>query len=312
MHKLFVNTKKRSILLRIMISITLLFIIIYTIGFERIKQQLSHTIFWFFLLALLLENFGVMISAKKWQMLLHDKKIEIPYMDSLSYYYIGSFFNTMMPSSVGGDVIKAYMLGKKADKINVFSSVIMDRLTGLIAVIFIAVLAVASFFSLLPQRVIPIILLIVVFFFISLLLLIKTSFFERLVDVIFRRWKKARDFFYEIIMSLKRYKNKKLLLSALLISLLFHLLMILNNFVLSISIGAGIPLIYFFIFVPIAELLVALPISIQGFGVREGSYAILFSSVGASYAAAFSIGFLDQIVKVVVSITGGIIYVLKK
>jgi len=307
-----VNTKRRGILLRITISITLLFIIIYTIGFERIKQQLSHTIFWLFLLALIVENFGVMISAKKWQMLLHDKKIEISYMDSLSYYYIGSFFNTMMPSSVGGDVIKAYMLGKKVDKIKVFSSVIMDRLTGLIAVIFIAVLAIASFYPLLPRHVIPLILLIVIFFFLSLLLLIKTSFFEQLLDIIFQRWKRPRNFFHGIIMSLKTYKDKKLLLSALLISFLFHLLMILNNYVLSISIGMDIPLIYFFIFVPIAELLVALPISIQGFGVREGSYAILFSSVGTSYAAAFSIGFLDQIVKVVVSIIGGIIYVFKK
>jgi len=46
--------------------------------------------------------------------------------------------------------------------------------------------------------------------------------------------------------------------------------------------------------------------------VREGSYALLFSSIGAEYAAAFSLGFLDQIVKVITSVIGGVIYVIKK
>ncbi len=304
--------KVGNTLIRIIISVVLLSIIIYMIGFDKIKQEISHTILWIFLLTILVENFGVLISAKKWQLLLNDKGIRIAYKEALLYYYIGSFFNTMMPSSVGGDVIKAYMLGKKTDKTEVFSSVIMDRLTGLIAVILIALSSIILFYSRLPRDAISFALIIICLFSLSFVALIKTSFFEKIVEVIFSRWKKANNFFQAIIASLKAYNSKKLFLSALLISFLFHLLMILNNYLLSLSIGLKVPPIYFFIFVPLAELLVALPISIQGFGVRESSYAILFSSVGVNSAAAFSIGFLNQIVKVVTSVIGGIVYVFKR
>ena len=63
--------------------------------------------------------------------------------------------------------------------------------------------------------------------------------------------------------------------------------------------------------IPIAEIIVIIPVSIQGFGVREGTYMMLFSSI-ATRAQSFAPGFSNQIVKVVGSILGGIIYMVSK
>ncbi|HDN95590.1 MAG TPA: UPF0104 family protein, partial [Thermoplasmatales archaeon] len=113
------------------------------------------------------------------------------------------------------------------------------------------------------------------------------------------------------VIAIKNYKNRNLILKAFIISLFYQLILIFNNYILALALGIKTSLVYFFIFIPIAEILVVLPITIRGFGIRESTYAILFSSVGVDYAKSFSMGFLNQLVKVSVSIVGGIIHVLK-
>jgi len=303
---------KKEVVIRITISITLFSIFVYIIGFGKIINALSHINLLLFITALLIENIGVFVSAKRWQILLKSKKIKLNYFNALSYYYMGSFFNVMMPSSFGGDVIKAYKLGKKTNSIESFSSVIMDRIAGLIAVILIASIGILLSYSILPEFAILIAVIVMLSFLIFLFVLIKTTIIEKITATLFYKWEKIRSFIINVIKSVKEYRNEKIFLPVMLLSLLYHVMLIFNNYVLSLSLGLKINFIYFFIFIPISQILVSLPISIQGFGVRESSYAILFSSVSKSYASFFSLGFLDQIVKVITSLIGGVTYVIKK
>ena len=297
---------------RVLISAGLLALLIYRTGIVAIGETLAGVILLLFLLAVIVENMGVALSAKKWQMFLESRGIQLSYRESLSYYYIGSFFNTMMPSSVGGDIIKSYKLGKKTDSVGAFSSSIMDRMTGLLAVVSIASVAVVISYGILPRAALLAAVAVISGFAGTVVILMKTSLVERFTTLVFSRWATIHAFLMKVISSVKGYRDKKLILTAMVISFLYHIMLILNNYLLSLALGMNIDIRYFFIFIPIAEILVSLPVSIQGFGVREGSYALLFSSIGAEYAAAFSLGFLDQIVKVITSMIGGVVYVIKK
>ena len=297
---------------RVLISAGLLALLIYRTGIVVIGETLAGVILLLFLLAVIVENMGVALSAKKWQMFLESRGIQLSYRESLSYYYIGSFFNTMMPSSVGGDIIKSYKLGKKTDSVGAFSSSIMDRMTGLLAVVSIASVAVVISYGILPRAALLAAVAVISGFAGTVVILMKTSLVERFTTLVFSRWATIHAFLMKVISSVKGYRDKKLILTAMVISFLYHIMLILNNYLLSLALGMNIDIRYFFIFIPIAEILVSLPVSIQGFGVREGSYALLFSSIGAEYAAAFSLGFLDQIVKVITSMIGGVVYVIKK
>lgn len=297
---------------RVLISAGLLALLIYRTGIVVIGEILAGVILLLFLLAVIVENMGVALSAKKWQMFLESRGIQLSYRESLSYYYIGSFFNTMMPSSVGGDIIKSYKLGKKTDSVGAFSSSIMDRMTGLLAVVSIASVAVVTSYGILPRAALLAAVAVISGFAGTVVILMKTSLVERFTTLVFSRWATIHAFLMKVISSVKGYRDKKLILAAMVISFLYHIMLILNNYLLSLALGMNIDIRYFFIFIPIAEILVSLPVSIQGFGVREGSYALLFSSIGAEYAAAFSLGFLDQIVKVIISMIGGVVYVIKK
>ncbi|HEC82528.1 MAG TPA: flippase-like domain-containing protein [Thermoplasmatales archaeon] len=303
---------KKEFALRAMISIILLATFFYFIGIEKILNEISKTILSLFILALAIENLGVFLSAKRWQILLFDSGLKLNYKEALSFYYIGSFFNTMMPSSFGGDIIKAYKLGKKTSSIEAFSSVVMDRIAGLIAVIIIATISISFYYFLIPLNTLIISMFIIISFVILISIIIKTSLIEKLIMIFLNKLGKIGKFLLDVTKSIKKHRNIKIWCYIISISILYHLMLVINNYILSLSIGIKTNFIYFLIFVPVSQILVSLPISIQGFGVREGSYSMLFSSVGIDYSSAFSLGFLNQIVKVLTSIIGGVVYVIKK
>src|SRR6185436_16735980 len=73
------------------------------------------------------------------------------------------------------------------------------------------------------------------------------------------------------------------------------------------ALGLKIDLAYFFLFVPLLAVIVSLPISFNGIGVREGAGVVLFGLVGVSRAQAFSLQFTTYLVAVAVSLLGGVI-----
>lgn len=302
--------KKIKGLMNIVISASLISFIIYIAGIDKIKEQFSQMIFHLFLLAVIIENVGVALSAKKWHILFKMKEKNITFLSTWKYYYIGTFFNAFLPTSIGGDAIKAYAISKEIKKReNAFSSVIMDRITGLVAVLCIGFISLLIGWEEVPK--IALFLSLPVLFLPSVLIpmIFKTDIIGNIIDKpFFFRFRRLQNFVKNVYESLKEYGFfEKEILIALLISFFYHFLLIITNYILSHSLGLQIPLSYFFIFIPVAEILVFLPITIQGFGVREGSYVILFSSL-TTKAQSFALGFSDQIVKIIVSIIGGIIY----
>ncbi len=303
--------KKLRYIINAVISITLITTIIYMTGAKRVWDQLSHLIIPIFALAIVIENFGVAVSAKKWQMLLGMKGMNIPFITAWKYYYVGTFFNAFLPTSVGGDAVKAYSISKKLERREeAFSSVMMDRFTGLVAVVSIGSASLVLGWNTIPEEALMICLPVFALLLLLIAMIFKTEVVEAIIRrPIFGRFGRIRDFVDRIYISFKEYGSlKREMVPIILISLFYHFLLITNNYIISVSLGLKIPVYYFFIFIPVAEILVFLPVTIQGFGVREGTYVALFSSVNVAGAKAFALGFSDQIVILILDIVSGIVY----
>ena len=72
-----------------------------------------------------------------------------------------------------------------------------------------------------------------------------------------------------------------------------------------------VPLPYFFLFVPLLAVIVSLPISLNGIGVRETAGIVLFGLVGVDRAGAFSLQFTTYLVAVCVSLLGGMVFLIR-
>lgn len=302
--------------IKIIGSLVLISYVLYTVGPYKIIGELKSADLLLFSIVILLGVIRVAISAKKWQLLLKAKDIFHGFKEVWRIYYIGNFFNMFLPTNVGGDVVKAHKMSKRSESpVDTYSSVFMERFTGVVVIISLAVVSSLIYFKNLPTDILLLIFGIILPSLIVLILLIFHSEISRGFESIYKRLFRSFNPFSirrrlkKLHRSITSYReNGKVILYALLISLIFHVLLILSNFILSLSIGMDISLQYFFIFVPLTAILLFLPISIRGFGVREALYLYFFTSVGASGAKAVSLSFLVQIINIIGSSIGGGVY----
>jgi len=88
-----------------------------------------------------------------------------------------------------------------------------------------------------------------------------------------------------------------------------QILRVLLSYYVARAIGIDVSINYFFLFIPIIFLILMIPISIGGFGIREGASVLLFASVGVNQADAFMMGLLTSFVIMLYSIPGGLLFV---
>jgi uncharacterized protein (TIRG00374 family) len=222
-----------------------------------------------------------------------------------------------LPTSVGGDVVKAHEMSKVSkDPVEAYSAVFMERLTGAIAILILALIATTIYIQKLSIDVIvfvyfvfPPIFILMIVLFLKEELVRKFEFIYKTFFWIFRRFsigRKARKLYDSVNLYLR---DKKVVFFALVISLVFQIMAILMNYMLSMAIGMDVPIYYFFIFIPISVIFSFLPISIRGIGVREVIFVYLFTEVGATAAQAVSLGFIGQIYMLIPSLLGSYYFI---
>jgi uncharacterized protein (TIRG00374 family) len=305
-------------IIKIVISLTLLGLIFYFVGPKKIYNVLLAIDLIYFIIVIFIGMFCIAISALKWQLLLRAKGEKMNFLVVWGLYYIGMFFNMFFPTSVGGDLVKAHKMSKRSKKpVEAYSSVFMERLTGGIILVLLALVATTLYLSKLPLSVyvfvyfvFPPVLIIIILFLMKKALVVR---FRPLYNPIFGMFKRFEmgpkvERLYD---SINLYRKKKIVIGwALIISLIFQTLAIILYYLLSLSVGMDVPLHFFFIFIPISMLFSFLPISIRGLGIQEGVFMYLFTQVGATAAEAVSLGLLGQIYLLIPTIMGFLIYVL--
>jgi uncharacterized protein (TIRG00374 family) len=77
-----------------------------------------------------------------WGMLLKSHGLRIPFYRVWSFYFVGLFFNNFLPANIGGDIVRIYDASKYCkDTSSVFVATFMDRVIGVLAISFLAVVA---------------------------------------------------------------------------------------------------------------------------------------------------------------------------
>jgi len=307
-------------IIKIAVSISLISYVIYSAGPYKIWSEIKNINILFFIIVLIITVVKIGISAKKWQILLKSKGEVKDFLHVWKIYYIGTFFNLFLPTNVGGDIVKAHKMSKVSkNSIEAYSSVFMERFTGVIAIFGLAIISTSLYFSELPLDILIIIYIVFLpLIILSLIMIWKESVvnkFKNLINRLFKNFNpfSVREKLIKLYSSINHYTKKKRTLGyALLISFIFHTMLILTNYIAALSIGIDVPIQYFFIFIPITAILLFLPISIRGFGVREVLYVYFFTQVGATTAQAVSLSFLIQLLGIISSLIGGFVYLFSQ
>jgi hypothetical protein len=297
-------------ILRFLLSAVLIVILFWQIGWAKIFQSLHQVDPLAILIALVLTLISIVLSAYKWQILIFTQGFSPSLKTLTSLYFIGLFFNNFLPTSIGGDIVRIYELGKKiGHQQYAAASVIAERIIAALSLGLLVVISLLLNYKMSQPFLQPILVFIVVcglLFWLSKYSTISNSFLEKMSGQIAL----VVEPFTKNLASLLRLDFA--FLRVMFYSILFHLTVILINLFLFQAIGAQVPLIYYFIFIPIILALSMLPISFNGLGIREAGYAYFFSKVGLPAAQAVAVSIYFFLVVSLISLIGGVLFAIQK
>lgn len=258
---------------------------------------------------------AVCFLALRLQKAISVQSIKLSVKESVHLTFIGYFFNNFLPTSFGGDLLKAYYISKKSNKkAGAFSGVFMDRALAMIPFTLIPVITITFFSHRISNR-----LLIASVYFIFIASLVAVWMFlhkntAKYLAFILEPFKKS--LWYEKIRTgydfLNIYsKHKTVVLWSLFFSVMGQVLSIIGTYFFARALGVyDVGIGVFFIIVPIVWIITMMP-SLNGLGIREGAFVYLLSPYMPP-EKAFALSILVFTALLLYSIIGWFIYVLQR
>ncbi len=301
---------------RVVVSGILITYLLYKVDIKSIFSSLNSVNLFWLALAFSLIFVGNLISGYRWQLLLTTQDIHIPLKTLISSLLVGRFFNNFLPSTIGGDIVRVYDTSKYSKNTAVSMTVILiERLTGFLALLLIAAFALVFGFHTIGDT----FLLWVLIGFFSLILLLFLGLFNatlsrqirRIFD--FRGLSRIKGKIDKVYQALNLYKSKrKDLLITFLLGLALQVAAVAHYYLIGLALDLNVSILYFFIIIPLVLLILLLPVSINGIGVRENAYVLFFGKIGVEGSISIALSWLAFGMILIIGIIGGVIYAARK
>jgi len=304
---------KKFKFIKYFLVIAVFFILFKFVDFNSIYSSFKKLSFKTICLLMSISFFLVLISSYKWK-IINDgtSKTKISLLKYYSLYLIGYFVNLLMPSYLGGDAVRSVYLGRDTGQVKAFSSTIIERYSGLVAMLFIA-LVVMPFTSIIDINTKRFVILISLAVFLLSFLLFSNNLLK--IFSLLKIPKKYISKFEKVQSSMIIFgESKKLMFYTFLLSLVFHIFTMVN--VVACGYAIGWNTFEFFdilVVLPMILLIGAVPITPSGLGVTEGAFMFYLTKIGATPDQALSIALILRAKTYILAIFGAIILLkLKK
>lgn len=302
-------------LLKFLVSAGLLIYFLSQIEIKKFLQILVSADFVYVALALLVYLVSQFISAIRWTALARPLGFKTPFKDFIVYYLIGMFFNLFAPGTVGGDVSKVYYLARNgqeeqkngwtATAVQSAISVFMDRAVGMVVLIWLGAIGLMLF----PQFPVPATIK-------SLTWLLAFGFVVAGIFLpLLRRIlpENGHPMLAKLRLALRSYRTHFLAVpQAVLLSFVIHLIQSWMHVVMGWALHLEIPFMFSVILYPLVGAFAALPVSLNGIGLREGGYMFMLSVIGVGSEKGIAFGLLLFLIIACDSLLGALVFLLKK
>ena len=216
-------------------------------------------------------------------------------------YFIGSFFNFFMPTSIGGDITRSLYLSPDSGKTRIsFLSVLVERGSGVVSHLLLASIVMLTPYGAVLPRLLR--------YGFPLATLMAILFLAALPLIVVRTRTKLRDVICQDLIVF--WKKPWIGVVAVFYSMLFHVLLVVIHFCVARALSLPIPLPYHFITVSLASLATLLP-SFNGIGIRDAVYIYLLSFIGIPPTEGLLFSLCWFSVMTVSGFIGAIVYVMR-
>ncbi len=301
-----------SIVLRIAASMLMLAFLFKQVDIQAILRVVKSADIGLLLVACAVFFLTYVFCLFRWEMLLRAADIKLPLKRVIFSFAGGTFFNLFLPSTIGGDLIRSLDLSAHTKKPKeIVATVLMDRLSGYIGLVVVALLAVFLGWRFLDDKSVLVTVFVVAGILVAILLAFFNTFLytkiNRLLTTL--RLGRAGELIRNLHQEIHRFRgHKKVIVKNVLLSVLIQTISPIVTYIIAVSLGIQVNIIYFFIFLPVIGAITLLPISLGGLGLRDATTIFFFAKIGVSKDLAFAMSLLSFTFLLMYGSIAGLIY----
>lgn len=307
-----------KVVLKALISAALIAYLIRSVDLREVWEVVSTADWAMLSFAFCMFYLGYAITAARWQTLLRALGNAPDYWFLVRSFMVAVFFNNFLPSTIGGDAMRMYDSWRSgSSKSQAVAAVVMDRFMGLTALLVFAVVALlfGNYASLYDSGVVVVV---AVMACTAVLALVTVMFLPRSVagwlqGMADRLPSRIAAVGNAVLQSLRAFRDRRpALVLALVLSFLLQANVVLYHWIVANALGLSVSLMAFFLIVPIAIVVMMVPISINGIGVREGLFVLLLSAHGVGQAEGLAYAWVIYSLLLLQGLIGGLVFAFRR
>jgi uncharacterized membrane protein YbhN (UPF0104 family) len=300
--------KLTSFLIRCSVTAGMLLLLIRSIDASQSLRSLMMVPPIVLAAALLMQLIGTCVASFRWYLIMRTIGFSHTFSFYWKSYFKGTFFNQALPTSIGGDSVRILDCARDGNStLEAFSGVFIDRVVGLAGLLLLNITALVLKPSLLPEQIFWVLLFVVSGLFFALIALFHLQYLRFLAGYSWLSPFLKLSERYQLI-----YGSGRGIAVQLFLSVIVHLLTLGIFYTLGNSVGLNYSFPVYLTLVPPVILLTILPISLAGWGVREGALVGFFLLVGADKSRVVSFSILYGLLILVAALPGLWIYLAQK
>jgi uncharacterized membrane protein YbhN (UPF0104 family) len=301
-------------LVRLCGSVALLAVLAWRLDWRQVGAAFAHLNVALWLLAVAAYAAIQALSSLRWRMLARVQGYDGPLGAFVAYYFIGMFFNLVLPTSVGGDVVRVWYLAnrdgtgpREGRRMAALVCVMAERVNGVLVLVVLACVAAAFSPTPLPPWLAG---GVAVIGATSVCCVAALPALNRLFEKYPRVGGHPRLAHLRRLLagSLAYGEHPALVFNVTALSVVVQVGNVVVVWLIGVALGLPISPWYYGVLVPLVTLLTLLPVSVNGMGLREAGTVLLLAPLGVGEADAVTLSFLTFAVYTAASVGGVFFY----
>jgi glycosyltransferase 2 family protein len=300
--------KALSLIIKAAVSGLLLYFAVHAVDIGAVEARLGHIDAAWLAFGILVLAVQLYVLALRWRLIAIPCGAAMTALRAVRFTAIAGFFNQTLPSSVGGDAVRIWLLAKQANWRAAAYSVLIDRIVGVVALASLVVVCLPWTLALVRNPVGRGALLTIGFGAIAAGALFVGLAWEHMR--VLQRWAPTRHLAAAAGVAAAILRAPRIFAPIFSLSILIHLLTALAAWSVARAVGADLPLADALYLVPPVVLVTIVPISIAGWGVREGAMVAAFAYAGLARSDGLIVSLLFGAGYLVLGVAGGLLWIL--
>ncbi len=244
----------------------------------------------------------------RWWLVARTTDTDLSLPAALRILWIGMFFNQTLPSSVGGDAVRVWLVTREGSPLGKAVNVVLcDRVLALVVLVGLIGTTLPAIYTRVADETTRLALAALVG--IGAVSLVGFIIAGEHLAILLRRWRFTRPF-GNLASDFRRLFTRPAAIAPLILSAVIHLMTVLTVMLLVWGLDIQAGFLDGLMIVPTVLLLTTLPISIAGWGVREGAMVAGFGLIGVPAEGALAVSVLYGLATIIVSLPGGIVWLV--